>query len=464
MAASEPMLALQGKKYAICKKGAGHDGLCGYAHKTSDVDFPEKFNRRMWNCTAHVRKGHAGIDLFVGQEYTASQYDRILQMATAETICFTAVWARMFAWFNFLGDPNEYIADNDFGLYATLQLHSDMIYTGKGTYRFVPAEDRNGLTLDERMVRRLSNETEFPALCGVCDWHDDGGQYAAGTSMHWGAESRQYSPIHRGTTYYLAGTSFEGWLYVFRDLKTMLTEGGWCPPDACIRIPDRSLVGHEVTLPVFSAQSEPYVVDVPRLLDGRVLEVYTDGSHQPRITGEPGEGIAAGWVAGDDDATDRVSMNGFYSGAEISELLGIIGAAQHLWKRWTPEAEYDIILFRIDSKNAIDHVFELRDPALDTGRYLLPAIKLARALVDRFKKMNIPVYAKHVPSNLNCAHCIAKDEQSRRRKNDRWDTAQNVWPEFLPDVWKNVLRQVSINQRQGACIHEEIDTSCHNTI
>ena len=161
MAAPAPLLALGTKKDAICKKGVDHSDPCGHAHKTRDVDFPARFNWRMWNCTAHIPKGHAGIDRFVGQAYTAPQYDRVVQAVHSEKLRWTAVWARMFGWFNGYGDPNEYIADLDFGLYDTLERHSEMIFSLErmdlvklgtcSSYRFTLPEDENGRTLQERM-------------------------------------------------------------------------------------------------------------------------------------------------------------------------------------------------------------------------------------------------------------------------------------------------------------------------
>ena len=100
-----PLLALGTSKYAVCRHGHDHRGWCGYAHKTGDIEFPHKFNWRMWICLAHEPRGHAGIDLFVGQVYTGAQYDHVIQMVHAETLPRTAKWARMFAWFLSLSMP-----------------------------------------------------------------------------------------------------------------------------------------------------------------------------------------------------------------------------------------------------------------------------------------------------------------------------------------------------------------------
>ena len=132
--------------------------------------------------------------------------------------------------------------------------------------------------------------------------------------------------------------------------------GGWCPPTA-FAVSCMTAIAHDVSLPVLFAQSQPYVLEAAdtSAIHGVILEVYTDGSHNPRIAGDHvGAGIAAGWIAGDDDATNRVSLAGVYAGAEISELLGIIGVLQYLYTKCMVDElpTYDTILLRIHSKNA----------------------------------------------------------------------------------------------------------------
>ena len=468
-----PLLALGTSKYAVCRHGHDHRGWCGYAHKTGDIEFPHKFNWRMWICSAHEPRGHAGIDLFVGQVYTGGQYDRVFQMVYAETLQCTARWARMFAWFNCYGDANEYITDGDFGLYDLLEGHQEIIFNSMNsmeqvrlgtctTYLFPLAVDDKGRTLQDRMARRLECVTEFPALFAVSDWHDDGGLYADGTSMHWGAESRQYVRVHRGAVYYLIKKSeYPVWYYVCRGLKTLLTEGGWCPPTAFVPSSIEPAIGHEVSLPVCTARSELYVPEAsePSDLYGTVLQVFTDGSAQPELEGEIGQGIAAGWLAGHANATGRASISGVFAGAEIAELLGIICVLQYLWNKWRVDGEvlYNVIVIRIDSKNAIQHVFRRERPVYEEGRYLLPAISLAMYLVKRFSDAGVRVTPEHVSSKHNSAHAIAKNEQARRRRIDQWSAAYDVWPEFLPVVWQNVFRNVSVNQVAKKCIYDEID-------
>ena len=145
-------------------------------------------------------------------------------------------------------------------------------------------------------------------------------------------------------------------------------------------------------------------------------------------------------------------------------MLGIISVLQYLWIQRSPETEYNAILIRIDSQNAIYHVFQHGVPIMDTGMYLLPAISLARYLVQRFSKIGINVSPKYIPSKQNCAHCIAKNEQARRRRNDRWSVAYDVWPQFLPVVWQNVFRNVSSNQVAQECMSDDIDCDVYKSI
>ena len=94
-----PANAIQAPKYAVCKHGFSHSHLCGYAHKLAELGMPLVLLLAMWHCTAHVHRGHAGIDMFFGQAYTGAQYDRVIQMVHAEGLAGIPAWARLFAYF-----------------------------------------------------------------------------------------------------------------------------------------------------------------------------------------------------------------------------------------------------------------------------------------------------------------------------------------------------------------------------
>ena len=85
---------------------------------------------------------------------------------------------------------------------------------------------------------------------------------------------------------------------------------------------------------------------------------------------------------------------------------------------------------RIDSKNAMRHVFGDEPVLDDEARDLLPAISLAKYLVKKFTECGSRVCHKYVPSKENLAHCIAKNEQIRRRRIDHWCHDFDVWPHY----------------------------------
>ena len=472
---------LQQPKYAVCKHGQGHNAKCGFAHSLAEIGMPFKMRQAMWYCRANESRGHAGIDMFFGQQYTAAQHDRVLQMINSEGLARIPKWARMFSYFVGYGSENEYVCDNDFGLYAQLKKNSELIFKkewsriepkvhdGTLEYPFPLALDEKQRTLAERMRVRMASAVVFPIMRAVCDWNDLGNWYAGQTSMHWGPHSQQYLPIKQGNTYYLIGASVDPtWYFVCEELKELL-QGGWCPPTA-FRSTSISRIAHDVTLPVLEAQRQPYVSPPsrpPPIRIGRVLDVCSDGSWNPDVDAM-GAGIAAGCIAGSDDATCRVSFAGVFAGAEIAELLGIILLLQYLYTKFQADtlngrsAKFETILIRIDSQNAQDHVFNSQRPAMDSGKYLLPAISLAKRLVARFTDAGIWVCPRHTSSKNNPAHRIAKHEQEARRRV-RWGPP-DVWPDFMPAVWQNVLIDVAKNQAARVLHIDDIDVDVLMTL
>ena len=91
----------------------------------------------------------------------------------------------------------------------------------------------------------------------------------------------------------------------------------------------------------------------------------------------------------------------------------------------------------------------------ESGKYLVPAITLAKRLVSRSMHAGIYVCARHVPRRHNLAHRIAKHEQEQRR-HDSWSPSHDFWPEFMPEQWKQVFRDVAINQAAGMVVVGEL--------
>ena len=132
-----------------------------------------------------------------------------------------------------------------------------------------------------------------------------------------------------------------------------------------------------VPVPVLDAQDELFTGIVPAPLPPMLSEtfaVYCDGSCNA------GFGIAAGWSFQGMYFADRASLAGPFQGSEASELLGIVGALAHVLSLGIVFTD---LTLRVDSQNAIDHVFHCKEPSTPAGRLLYPAILLARLLVSR---------------------------------------------------------------------------------
>ena len=112
-------------KYACCKHGPEHARCCGFAHALGELCIPEVCSqRRRWRDRSHERGGPSGIDLFVGQEYTAYQLDRILCLVFChgdDGLIALPGWARMLVWFRGLRHSEEYTLDADFGWSACIR-------------------------------------------------------------------------------------------------------------------------------------------------------------------------------------------------------------------------------------------------------------------------------------------------------------------------------------------------------
>ena len=103
-----------------------------------------------------------------------------------------------------------------------------------------------------------------------------------------------------------------------------------------------------------------------------------------------------------------------------------------------------------DSKNAIHHVFDDIDPTHRDGKYLWPAIMLARALLSKVRRSKRGIRIQWIPRKQNLAHAIARDEQ-RRRYKEYWQLP-DVLPIFFEEEWVSVFTLVASNQR-----HDEIN-------
>ena len=80
-------LAMSRGRYACCKHGPSHlMGDCGFAHCLSDLSIPAGVNPCLWRDRSHECGGPAGIDWFVGQAYSPSQWERLLLYLDSEPV------------------------------------------------------------------------------------------------------------------------------------------------------------------------------------------------------------------------------------------------------------------------------------------------------------------------------------------------------------------------------------------
>ena len=109
-------------RYALCKHGPSHGmARCGFAHSLGDLQFPDRISSKQWHCYAHIRRGHSGIDRFIGQLYSTQQLERIYIYLLNESLESLPSWARMLCWFMQLYSDEYFIADHDFGWQETLR-------------------------------------------------------------------------------------------------------------------------------------------------------------------------------------------------------------------------------------------------------------------------------------------------------------------------------------------------------
>ena len=105
-------------KYACCKHGPHHllsSPDCTFAHRLHELELPARIGPQLWNDRSHEPSGPSGIDIFVGQEYTVEQVDRIYCMIANEGPERIPEWARQLTWFLAESSSGKYIHDGDFG-------------------------------------------------------------------------------------------------------------------------------------------------------------------------------------------------------------------------------------------------------------------------------------------------------------------------------------------------------------
>ena len=435
-------------KYACCSHGPQHLRTrphCGFAHVLHELDFPERIHSRLWCDRSHEHEGPAGIDIFVGQEYTPKQLDRLFAMLANEGLVGIPAWARQLAWFLGHGST-QYANDGDFGYFARMQIVSHT--------NFRTMKDSNGQTLNDRMQTRMATQTLFEVYVAKTAWSDNDKEYRDTTPLYWGAQSNQYLDIQAESAYYKIGCSDcdDPWWYMMpvNIQGSSLTYGGWAPP-TYFTASEETLTLYEVEVPTLTLQKELYVNESAHAVLAAEIPVHS--TYQVYVDGSCNhfQGIAAGWIFAGKYLSGRASLAGYFTGSMASELLGICGG---LAAATTLANDQVSFVFYIDAQGALDQVFGGAEPGRD-GLHNVPALKLARMLLHHLMAIS-PVQYFKVASHANYAHCIAKHEQRRRLTQDNWLSCCDVWPADMDDSWQSVFRLVASNTRAGpaGCVSE----------
>ena len=420
---------------------------CGFAHCLEDLSIPTsvKADDRLWRDQTHIRGGHAGIDWFVGQAYSPLQWERILLYLGSEPVTSMPLWAKRLAWYMEYGNPEDYVSEDDLGWSRDAKKYFDLDVTYEHGmiihgFPFAAAIDGRGMMLEERIFARMTTGArQYMLYWAKASWKDVDSSYANLTSSVCGKYGRQYLEVNLACMYlrlYISDDAEPWWYMVpINALSKVLTEGGWAPPTA-FQATEYSKTLYEVPLSELQGVSEPAEETV--LMPASGIRVYVDG------TTDDQHGIAAGCLSSGAYISSRASLalTGI-TGAETSELLGITLGLMEIYRH---RGSYKLFVVMIDSQNAIDHVFEEKDPVERSGRDLWPCILLARRIVSLLQSIGVKVSATKVPRRHNLGDCLAKSEMRYRIKHD-WRHEDDYWPYPHSSALKSVFHCVARNRR-----------------
>ena len=446
--------------YACCKHGPGHRHArkegCGFAHSLSELRIPVRPPPQVWRDRSHSRGGPAGIDWFLGQRYSSSQWQRLLLYLDDESVPRMPPWARRLRWFMDIGEPDEYVQDADFSWAAELMEYLDLVVKydpghGRPIFPFDLQGDQRdpSMTLHQRMVLRMTEgRCAYMRFRARLSWRD-AHKFVAITAPAGFGYDRQYLILDCGVEYVriLVGSANASWWYMvpLDALPAILTRGGWAP-SVYFEATGDTIDLYEVPLdklrPV-SAQSAAEEVAAPLpLTDQDCICVHVYGS------ADDGRGIAAACHSSElrDNLCASLALPGM-TGSECSALLGIVLG---LWVCYHSRLHTGYLCSRfallVECQNAITHVFQNVDPTNADGWHLYPAILLARELVSLLVGLGIQVSCEKMTSAKNQAYQMAKaDLQDRRDGN--WATDDDDWPDSIPRVFQDVWREVARNRR-----------------
>ena len=450
-----------GGLYACCKHGPGHrharkDG-CGFAHSLSELRILVRPPPQVWRDRSQARRGPAGIDWFLGQRYSSSQWQRLLlYLLDDESAPRMPSWARRLRWFMDMGEPDEYVQDADFGWAAELQKYLGIGVTyghdrARPRFPFDLQQDQRepSMSLDARMCLRMTNgRGTYGRYRAIIHWRD-AQPFAILSKPTTREYDRQYLKLVGQAEYVriLVGSENASWWYMvpLDALPAILTRGGWAP-SVYFEATGDTIDLYEVPLdklrPVSDQSAAEEVAAPLPLTDQECICVHVYGS------ADDGRGIAAACHSSAlrDNLCASLALPGM-TGSECSALLGIVlglwvcyHSRQHTGYRCSR------FVLKVDCQNAITHVFQNVDPTSADGWHLYPAILLARELVSLLVGLGIQVSCEKMTSAKNQAYQMARaDLQDRRDGN--WATGDDDWPDSIPLVFQDVWREVARNRR-----------------
>ena len=306
-------------QYAMCKHGPRHRmSGCGFCHDPVNLSFPARIPSQLWRDTTHEHRGHAGLDYFVGQQYTHLQMERVLVYLQNSEFRQLPNWARMLGWFYKVFPADHFPWDGDFGCFDMLDAVVcrcvDPVRDGLPV-GFSYALDQDGVCFQRRMRDRMEDAQYFVECQCIQSWSLGDTQLVG---MPYGGRTLR---TRQGQKYcIIEGIDDMLWVSPAPCSTGVLVEGGWAPQGVFVTTGQAHLL-HQVVMP--SAVLSPVSVAAPVVVagEGRCV-VFSDGSvssGDQRFSG----GIAAGWIFSGLYASGSASLACTCTGSEAGELLGI---------------------------------------------------------------------------------------------------------------------------------------------
>ena len=292
---------------------------CGFCHDPANLWFPDRIAFVLWHDTTHEHRGHAGLDYFVGQQYTHLQLERILVYLQNVEFRRLPNWARMMAWFYKVFPADHFPWDGDFGCFDMMD---EVVCRCVDPVRdelpvgFQYALDEDGVSFQRRLRDRMEDAQSFQECRCIQAWSLG---YTPAAGMPYGGQAMR---TRVGQKYCIIEVSDDMWWVSPVPCSTgVLVEGGWAPPAVFVTTGQQHVL-HQVVMPSAVLHSRVSVT-APVVVagEGRCV-VFSDGSVSSGAQRFSG-GIAAGWIFSGLYASGSASLACTCTGSEAGELLGI---------------------------------------------------------------------------------------------------------------------------------------------